>query len=265
MTRLHSHWKPSEVQLVPRNEVCGFIEIGRRSVAPIVLTCEHAKRRLPPGVRPSQSERKILRTHWGWDVGAWDLTRLLARRLHTSAIGGRWSRLWIDLNRRVDDATLIRRRAAKMEISWNRNLSVSEFERRVLSIHAPYHEAVDRLIIRRITRGVRPLLFAIHTFTDVFDGRPRPFDAGVLYERDRPLAHQLGRALRDAGLVVRYNQPYSGMAGMMYSVDRHGKHHGLPCLELELNQKLFERESNLAKLARITEAALAGLTDRLRY
>jgi len=171
--------------------------------------------------------------------------------------------LWIDLNRRVDDPTLIRRRAGGVELRWNRAVTVEEYERRVLSIHAPYHEAVDRLIIRRITRGIRPLLFAIHTFTDVFDGRPRPFDVGVLYERDRALAHRLGRRFKQAGLVVRYNQPYSGMAGMMYSVDRHGKHHGLPCLELEVNQLLFDRRSNVEKLARIGETALCDLLARL--
>jgi len=55
--------------------------------------------------------------------------------------------------------------------------------------------------------------------------------------------------LREAGLRVRYNQPYSGMAGMMYSVDRHGSHHRLPCLEIEVNQKMFERGDAVRRLA----------------
>jgi predicted N-formylglutamate amidohydrolase len=240
-----------------------FVEIAPRSVEPVVLTCEHATRSLPPGIRPSAAERRILATHWGWDIGAWEMTRGLARRLGTSAIGGRWSRLWIDLNRRVDDPTLIRTRAADSELSWNRELTVAERERRVVAIHAAYHEAVDRLIIRRIVRETRPLLFAVHTFTDVFDGRRREFDAGVLFERDRSLAHRFGRRLASEGLEVRYNRPYSGMAGMMYSVDRHGKHHGLPCLELELNQQLFRRRSNVARLLRVTERAIrAAWSDR---
>jgi predicted N-formylglutamate amidohydrolase len=230
---------------------------------PVVLTCEHATNRLPGSSRPNVAEREILATHWGWDIGAWLLTREIAARLRTSAIGGRWSRLWIDLNRRVDDPALIRQRAAGIELSWNRQLTVTEREHRVMACHSPYHEAIDRLVIRRLVRGARPLLFAVHTFTPTFGAGRRSFDAGVLFERDRSLAHRLGRGLREAGLSVRYNRPYSGMAGMMYSVDRHGKHHGLPCLELELNQELFDRRSAAPRLARVVERGVRELLDSM--
>ena len=150
----------------------------------------------------------------------------------------RWSRLWIDVNRRVDDPTLVRRAVEDVVLGWNRNLSATDVERRVLAGHAPYHEEIDRQLLRRVVRGIRPLLFAVHSFAPSYRGRVRGFDIGVLYERNAALAHRLGRSLKDAGLAVRYNQPYSGMAGMMYSADRHGRHHGLPCLELEVNQRL---------------------------
>jgi predicted N-formylglutamate amidohydrolase len=226
-----------------------------------VLTCEHARCGLPFGGRVSRAERELLSTHWGWDIGGWELTRGLAHGLDTSAIGGRWSRLAIDLNRRVDDPSLIRREAGGLELSWNRRLAAPEVERRVLRFHAPYHTEVDRLIMRRLVRGVRPLLFAVHTFTPVFDGHRRRFDLGVLYERDAGLAHRLGRSLRQAGFSVRYNQPYSGMAGMMYSADRHGTHHGLPCLELEANHELFDRPARARTLER---AVLAGLRELIQ-
>ncbi len=252
--------RPSrEFGLDEKRPRCPFLRVSPRSTMPVVLTCEHATNRLPGSPRLAADERRILATHWGWDIGAWQLTHELAVRLGTSAVGGQWSRLWIDLNRRVDDPTLIRARAGTIDLSWNVRLTMSERERRVLSLHAPYHEEIDRLIIRRVVRGRRPLLFALHTFTPDFDGQIRRFDAGVLYERDRGLAHRLGRRLREAGLSVRYNQPYSGMAGMMYSVDRHGKHHGLPCLELELNQELFRRRTAAGRLARVIEPAAREL------
>src|SRR6185295_17571134 len=75
--------------------------------APVLLICEHASNRLPFSRRPDPEERRILASHWGWDIGAWQLTLALARRWRARAIGGRWSRLLIDLNRRVDDETLI--------------------------------------------------------------------------------------------------------------------------------------------------------------
>ncbi len=164
------------------------------------------------------------------------------------AIGGRWSRLLIDLNRRVDDSTLVRLTAGSVPLPWNEGIDVDEIERRILAYHMPYHLEVDRLILRRLVRGVDPVLLAIHTFTPELNGRLRRFDVGILYEHHRAPAHRLGRALGREGLSVRYNQPYSGMQGMMYSVDRHGAHHRLPCLELEVNQKLFERPGATRRL-----------------
>ena len=233
------------------------------SLSPLVLTCEHARNRLPAGCSPDGAERAILRSHWGYDIGARQVTAALARGLGASAITGRWSRLWIDLNRRVEDPTLIRERVEGRLLSWNAHLGAAERERRLLEHHAPYHEALDRLILRRLVRGRRPLLLAVHTFTPRLDGRTRAFDAGVLFERDERLARVLHGALRRSGLRVRYNEPYSGMAGMMYSVDRHGKHHGLPCLELELNQGLFTERRRAAPLFVAVERAVSEVLERL--
>ena len=236
-----------------------FRTVSGGSTAPFVLTCEHAANRLPTRVALSADERRVLASHRGWDIGAWKLTRELARRLGASAVGGRWSRLFIDLNRRLDDPTLIRRTAQGVTLSWNLKLDSAELERRYLEYHAPYHLEIDRLILRRRVRGVRPLIVAVHTFTDVYRGRRRPFQVGVLYDKHARQAHRLGRALKSAGLSVRYNQPYSGIAGLMYAADRHGTHYGLPCLELEFNQRLFRGQTAAARLGRIVAAAVRNL------
>ena len=116
------------------------------------------------------------------------------------------------------------------------------------------------LLLARSVSPVHPVLLAVHTFTPELNGHVRRFDVGVLYEHHRGPAQRLGRALRQEGLCVRYNQPYSGMAGMMYAVDRHGTHHRLPCLELEVNQGLFERKGAARRLGRsITRGLLAML------
>lgn len=236
-----------------------FVVVAPRSVAPVVLCCEHAHASLPDRVRPSTVERRVLRSHWGWDPGAWPLTVALARRLDTSAIGGGLSRLWIDLNRHVADDTLVRRRAGGVELSWNAGLDHADRERRIRSCHAPYHDRLDELIVARLVRGVRPLVFAVHSFTPELHGRTRDYEIGVLYDRDAPQAHRLGRSLREAGLRVRYNQPYSGKRGMMYSADRHGTHHRLRCLELEINQGSFTTARSVRSLAAAVAPALAAL------
>jgi predicted N-formylglutamate amidohydrolase len=148
----------------------------------------------------------------------------------------------------VDDPTLIRLTARRTALPWNDGIGAEEIERRVLAYHTPYHVEIDRLILRRLVREVRPILLAVHSFTPRLSGRSRSFEIGILYEHHRGLARRLGRGLRDAGLTVRYNQPYSGMAGMMYAVDRHGSHHRLPCLEIEINQSMFERPNAARRL-----------------
>jgi len=225
---------------------------------PLILTCEHASNRLPRGWRPrSAAERALLDTHWGWDIGAWEVAKRLARSLGVPAIGGSVSRLVIDLNRPVVDPTLIRRAAGWVPLSWNARVRPPEVERRMIDWHLPYHDAIDRAILRQVTRGVRPLLMAVHSFTPVYEGRRRDFDMGVLFDRSRRHADLLMTGLRRAGFQVRENEPYSGLAGMMYSIHRHGTHHDLPCLEIEMNQELFRDRGAAARLAPRIARALA--------
>jgi len=235
--------------------------LSPRALTPVLLTCEHASNRLPFPGREDGRVRRVLDSHWGWDPGAMALTREVARRLGSAAVAGRWSRLLVDLNRPVSDPTLTRREAGGVELPWNRRLSPRKLEARILTYHTPYHAEIDRLVLRHLLRGVRPTLVAIHTFTPEMDGRNRPFDVGVLFNDHSKLAYRIGKALRSQGLRVRYNEPYSGLAGMMYSVDRHGTHHGLTNLELEFNQALFDAPRAAPRLARVTARALARLVD----
>lgn len=230
----------------------------RRPATPLVLTCEHASNLLPRGLRPrSAAERALLDTHWGWDIGAWDVARRLAQRLGAAAIGGSLTRLVVDLNRPAVDQSLIRREAGGVRLSWNARVLPAEVERRLIAWHLPYHDAIDRAILRLVTRGVRPLLLAVHSFTPVYEGRRREFDMGVLFDRSRDHAALLMRGLAGEGFRVLPNRPYSGLAGMMYSIHRHGSHHELPCLEIEMNQALFRERGAAARLARRITRALA--------
>lgn len=240
-----------------------FVLLRARARGPVVLLCEHAFRRLPPGVRAAPADRAPLADHWGWDPGAWALTRELSRRLDAPAIGGRWSRLWLDLNRHVADPTLVLREAGGVELSFNRDLDAAEIRHRVDTVHAPYHEAADRLVRAARLDGRRPLVLAVHSFTPVWDGRPRAFELGVLFDRHERAARALMRGLAAGGARVRANRPYSGRHGMMYAADRHGEHHRLVNLELEINQGLFREPGAAARWGATVADALAAIVGRL--
>lgn len=233
-----------------------FQLVGARSLAPVVLTCEHASNRIPGGVAGGADVRRLVRGHRARDLGAWRLAAAVARRLGATAVGGRWSRLWIDLNRRADDPEIACPAVDGVVLPWNAGLSPRALERRVAEYHAPYHGAIDAQIVRRLVRGVRPVVVAVHSFTPVYDGTARRFDVGVLYEHHRGPAQRLARRLRDGGFKVRYNEPYSGLAGMMYSADRHGSHHDLVCLEIEMNDALNSQPARFERLGSVLAAAL---------
>jgi predicted N-formylglutamate amidohydrolase len=238
-----------------------FLRLLPGSLSAVLLTCEHAARSLPAPLRAGADEREILRSHWGWDPGAWDLTRSLSGRTGFGAVGARWSRLVVDPNRRIDDPTLIRNDAEGVALSFNHGLTASERERRIGAYHAPYHAEIDRLLMRRIVRGIRPVVLAIHSFTPVLHRHRRDFDVGVLYDDHAVLARRLARRVRAAGFRVRMNEPYSGIAGMMYAADRHGSHLGLPCLELEVNQGRIGSREQAEEVAGRLAGAISALGD----
>jgi predicted N-formylglutamate amidohydrolase len=236
-----------------------FLRVHPRSASPLVLTCEHASRSLPPGLEADPASRAILRTHWGSDLGAWRIAGAVARLLGAGAVGGRWSRLVIDLNRPVGDPTLIRTEAEGIVLPWNRRLPAREVERRIMEFHAPYHAEIDRLLVRRIVQGLRPVVVAVHTFTPRLGAQVRRFDAGVLYADHERHARRLARGLHEQGLSVRYNEPYSGLLGLMYAAERHGSHHRLPCLEVEINQARLATAAGARRIARALARALRRL------
>jgi predicted N-formylglutamate amidohydrolase len=104
-------------------------------------------------------------------------------------------------------------------------------------------------------------VLAVHSFTPVLHRRERRFDVGILYDDHVGLARRLARGCRAAGFRVRYNEPYSGIAGMMYAADRHGSHLGLPCLEIEINQAAIGARAAAERVARRLAPAVASLVE----
>ena len=212
--------------------------LRRRSLSPLVITCEHASRRLPAGI-PRTGLAELLACHRGWDIGVWEVAREVSRRLAATAIGGRYSRLFVDLNRDPSDPTLMLTEVDGRPVPINRRLTPREAGRRVRLAHAPYHAEIDRQMARRSAARVSPLLISFHSFTPVLNPARRRFDVGVLFADHAPLARRLGAALVRQGFSLRFNRPYSGLEGLIYAAARHGSFHRVPYLELEFNQKLL--------------------------
>lgn len=241
-----------------------------RSVAPTprgtvwVLTCEHASRSVPRRYRSLGLAREQLADHIGWDIGARTLQRALARHLGAPAVASRWSRLLVDCNRAPDDPSLILAKSDGVLVPGNIRVSAAERRHRLEAFYEPYHAAVARTLASACSRygTVQVRLLALHSFTPVFAGVVRDLDIGVLFDEHPRLAHRLGRALHDAGYRVRYNEPYSGLAGLIYSARRHARAAGTDYVELEVNNALLREPRSIARVARAVAEALRSLDDQ---
>src|SRR4051812_27273832 len=82
-------------------------EIAATAERPLLILCDHAGKEVPGGLGLLGIDAAALSGHIGWDIGAADLTRALARRLGAAAVLDHCSRLVIDPNRRAGSATSV--------------------------------------------------------------------------------------------------------------------------------------------------------------
>src|SRR6187402_3942066 len=87
--------------LLAPDEPAAFEVIEDRLRSPFLITCDHAGKRLPRALGTLGLPERELHRHIAWDIGAAQVTRLLARELGAFAILQTYSRLVIDCNRQV--------------------------------------------------------------------------------------------------------------------------------------------------------------------
>ncbi len=221
--------------------------------AGLVLTCEHASCAIPVEYDDLGLDGEQLREHIGWDIGARDLTEALATHFDAPAVMAGVSRLLIDCNRDLSDHDLIVAESHGVSIPGNTRIDRDERQRRISDFYVPYHETVDAVV----GQARAPLLLSIHSFTPSLNGRERRFDIGVLFDTYATEAEQLAQGLTSNGLRVRYNEPYSGLDGLIFSARQHGVKHQVRYLELEVNNRLLRSSSEIVTIA----AAVAGAVE----
>ena len=224
---------------------------------PVLFLCDHAANALPPGYGSLGLERGLFDSHIAYDIGAAQVTRALAAGFGGPAILGAWSRLLIDLNRGPDDPTLIMRLSDGSIIPGNREIGDAERQKRIAEFHAPYHQAIEE----ESGKLKKPVLVSSHSFTPAWKGSKRIWEVGVLWDKDGRLALPLMARLKEAGLMVGDNEPYSG-ALEGDTLNRHGTKMGLPHVLIEMRQDLVgDAASALAFAARLKPILAAALAD----
>jgi predicted N-formylglutamate amidohydrolase len=242
--------EPAMASLLSVDEPAPFELIGAESPRPVVLACDHASNRVPKSLHDLGMDPEKLRSHIAWDIGAGAVTQLLSERLNACGVLGGYSRLVVDLNRDLVDATAFSEISDGVLVPANLGLSVEEKAERARSLFKPYHEALRREIQARTSAQLTPVIISIHSFTPRQYGFARPWHVGVLWDKDPRLALALMAALRNDGeIVVGDNEPYSGRHPADYTVDHHAEMPGLAYAAIEIRQDLIGEPSGQQLLA----------------
>jgi predicted N-formylglutamate amidohydrolase len=203
----------------------------------VLITCEHGGNRIPALYRPLfRRAGALLATHRGYDAGALDMAKSLARDCDAPLVASTVSRLLVDLNRSVGHRAL--------HSDATRALS-REVQDRILALYyRPYRDQVEAHVARAIAAGKRVVHVSSHSFTAVLDGVVRNADIGLLYDPARPGERALCRTWsallgqRIAPLRVRCNYPYKGRNdGLTSHLRRRYAPGHYVGVELEVNQK----------------------------
>jgi predicted N-formylglutamate amidohydrolase len=209
---------------------------------PVLLLCDHASNAVPAdidlGIAPA-----LLDKHIAIDIGAAAVTRALAARLGAPAILATVSRLVIDLHREPDHIGLIPHRSDGHLVPGNETVDKAA---RIARFHAPYHR-----VLRDQVRARRPrLILSIHSFTPCLEhgGTDRPWQVGVLYNRDTRAAHPTVRFFQERGFVTGDNEPYSGRL-LNATLNRHAEGQGIPSVAIEIRNDLIRDDAGAEEWA----------------
>ena len=224
---------------------------------PALLVCDHASNRIPAclnglGVSPSD-----LDTHFALDIGAADVTRYLSTRLGLPAVLTCYSRLVVDCNRALTDPTAFPLYLEHIMVPGNQQLDHEARKARADALFWPYHNEIRHQLAALESLAPAPAMLAIHSFTPEFDGTNRPWQIGVLWDKDPRIPVPLMAALSDVkGLRVGDNEPYSGKHPHDFTLDHHAEADGLAHVSIEIRQDLITEPDGVAYWGDVLAEAL---------
>ena len=234
--------------------------------SPFLVLCDHAGRRVPRalgdlGVPAGEMER-----HIAWDIGGHAVSTLLGQALDAVVIGQTYSRLVVDCNRAPGHAGSMPPVSDGTRIPGNEGLSDEARAARLGEVFWPYHAAITSELDRRLEADQPTVVLSMHSFTPVFGGVARPWEAGILHDRNPAFALLVGDGLRAAGFHVGDNEPYQLSDESDYTVPIHAEARSLPYVELEVRQDLIAdgegQQRWAALLADVLPAAWATFRQR---
>ncbi|MFN3846854.1 MAG: N-formylglutamate amidohydrolase, partial [Paracoccaceae bacterium] len=118
------------------------------------------------------------------------------------------------------------------------------------ALYIPFHGMLHGEIARRLALGRATVMVTIHSFTPVYNGRPRSVEFGVIHDADDRLAKAIVAAAKSlTDLMCDLNQPYSALDGVTHTLRLHAMPYGLVNAMLEIRNDLIASPDQVSAMA----------------
>lgn len=238
-----------------------YTVINDQGKARVLLTGDHVSNVMPKALGSLGLDRSALKQHIAYDIGTRKLINHLSEHLDAPAVLAGYSRLVVDLNRSLEDPSVMPEISDEQVIPGNQNLSQAHRNERIHCFYTPYRKAIDSKLHRFREQGVVPAFISIHSFTPEMAGFVRPWHAGILWDKDPriPLPLMENLNAHPDGFNIGNNEPYSGKHPADYTIDHHAEAAGLPHVSIEIRQDLVDTEEGAERWATILDDALRDI------
>jgi predicted N-formylglutamate amidohydrolase len=247
--------------LIAADEPPAISTLNEHGQARVLLVGDHVSNHIPKSLQQLGLEDWVLQEHVAYDIGTRKLLTHLVDHLDAPAVMAGYSRLVIDLNRSLEDPSVMPEVSDNIPIPGNQGLSAEDRNRRIHSFYTPYRAAIDHALQDFRKRDIVPALIAIHSFTPQMAGFERPWHIGLLWDKDPRIPLKMLQHLRahPQAINVGDNEPYSGKHPADYTIDHHAEAAGLPHVSIEVRQDLINTEAGAEKWATILAEALTDI------
>lgn len=220
--------------------------VGTPTRGGILVVSDHASNRVPADIDLG-IDSALFDQHVAIDIGVDPIGQIMAEADGFAAFQGNVSRLVCDFNRDRDSVGVVPPISDGHTIPGNQ-LSPQGREARIARFFDPYHYALSALL----EETSPALVVSLHSFTPALAtcDKPRPWQVGVLYNKDDRAARVAIRQLEMEGLVVGDQEPYSGVL-LNATMNRHCEPFARPYVGIELRQDMAGREKYQAGLAKM--------------
>ena len=204
----------------------------------LVLSCEHAGKTVPAKYRKLfKGKQSVLDSHRGWDPGAIELARAIAKETGAPLVANTVSRLVVETNRSVPSPQLFS--------EFTRKLPREEKNALLKSHYHPHRGAVEAVVKSALRTHARVVHVGVHTFTPVLNGKKRTTDIGLLFDPARKAEEDFCEVWLHALhweaplLRVKKNYPYKGSSdGLTTALRKKFAASRYVGIEIEVNQAL---------------------------